>query len=179
MSDSLLEPLIIDDGEALAIGRFMLAWREIEGLITGICLALYTWSDGRKYEPKGPPRSMARKLTFIGLCFANDTRLADRKEVADLFRKAAAALAGERDFMIHHVSLRIFSDFPPVRIALDRTPWPEPPPHPNIRAISDLEPVALYDMALDIMPLIQRLAVEVITRVVPNESHYPLSEPPH
>lgn len=51
---------------------------------------------------------------------------------------------------------------PSVRVALDRINWSDPQRGPNIRSVTNFDPVTLCSVTLQVTPLANRLLGEVV-----------------
>lgn len=81
-----------------------------------------------------------------------------------------------RDFLIHHVEMEIFEDLPPVRLMLDREPWPKAPNPPDIRGLDGMSIAALTGQVIGTLEIPDALMVEMCRLIIPDQGGQPTSE---
>lgn len=161
---------------ALEHGELILTWRALESIITWLSITMHRFGGGDIFEPKGAPRALSRKLTMIEKCFAADERLASFSEVSIAAVKAWRLLAGERDFIIHHIEVTPFADLPQVRLMVDRIPWPLPPTPPDVRGPAGMSIPELTGHVVGAAEVSCSIMLRVCEIIVPNQGDQSDSE---
>lgn len=176
MADEPCATLTEWDRQAIELGSFLMAWKPLERVVTMMSLAMHRFAGGDRSEPKGPPRAFGRKVTMIEQCIETDPRLEAHKKVGAAMVNAWRMLAGERDFLIHHVEMEVFEDLPPVRLMLDRVPWPKPPNPPDIRGLDGMSVAELTDHVIGTVEISGALMVEMCRLIMPDQGDRPTGE---
>jgi len=170
------EPLSAWDETALELGRFILVWREVETYITALSIVLRRWGGGDAFEPRGPPRSLGRKLTMIEKTFSSNPALAELASLSALHITAWRVFAQERDFLVHSTEIKPFDDLPSVRVMLDRVPWPDAPSYPDIRGKDEMALSELLIQLAGILEFAVRFYGDVLKIVRPHDADQPDGE---